>query len=283
MKKIISLALAALMLFSMIPTVSATETYNNPDENTQMGTDVVITGERTTVNDDGSASYNAEYTVTIPAKLIPGVNQTASGTVTLEGYWPSNATVTVTAEEKVKVVNNINNADEKELAITFAAIVKAGDNDGKVTASETVTVAGVDAALFGSWEGVFNYNVEYNGEAGGSGTVTPAPEQPSDPDNGDDGEQASLVTITIDDVEYQYELGTTWEQWVNSEYNTDGFLIANATHTSGSTHRLVVNASKEYYVAHTHSPAVKAEDVVTTTGTNSEITYILANNYFTIE
>ena len=31
---------------------------------------------------------------------------------------------------------------------------------------------------------------------------------------------AELITFTIDGVEYQAEEGMTWEQWVNSDYNT---------------------------------------------------------------
>ena len=33
----------------------------------------------------------------------------------------------------------------------------------------------------------------------------------------------NLITFTVNDVEYQAEEGMTWEEWVNSEYNVDGF------------------------------------------------------------
>ena len=36
----------------------------------------------------------------------------------------------------------------------------------------------------------------------------------------------NLITFTIDGVEYQAEEGMTWEEWINSEYNTDGFYIS---------------------------------------------------------
>jgi hypothetical protein len=36
-----------------------------------------------------------------------------------------------------------------------------------------------------------------------------------------------LITFTVDGVEYQAEETMTWEEWVNSEYNTDGFYISN--------------------------------------------------------
>lgn len=38
-------------------------------------------------------------------------------------------------------------------------------------------------------------------------------------------EDASLITFTIEDVEYTAEEGMTWGEWVESEYNTDEFVI----------------------------------------------------------
>lgn len=35
----------------------------------------------------------------------------------------------------------------------------------------------------------------------------------------------NLITFTIKDATYQAEEGMTWGQWVNSEYNTDGYYI----------------------------------------------------------
>ena len=32
-----------------------------------------------------------------------------------------------------------------------------------------------------------------------------------------------LITFTIDNIEYQAEEGMTWGEWVNSEYNTEGY------------------------------------------------------------
>ena len=212
MKKILSLTLAALMVVSMVPTAFAA------DVDYQNGTEVEYTGTRSTVEDDGSVTHNAEYTITVPALLAPG----GSGTVTLEGYWPSDATVKVTAEEKVEMVNNINSADKKELAVTFASIEKAGSNTAIVTASAPVSVANIENALFGKWAGKFNYNVDYvagSGNTGDSGTT-----EPSDPDAGD-GEEANLITFTIDGTEYQAVEGMTWEQWVNSDYNTIGLKV----------------------------------------------------------
>ena len=218
MKKILSLTLAALMVVSMVPTAFAAEAGGN----WAGGTQVEATGARSTVEDDGSVSHNVEYTITVPAMLAPG----GAGTVTLEGYWPSDATVKVTAEEKVEMVNNINSADKKELAVTFASIEKAGSNTAIVTASAPVSVADISNALFGKWAGKFNYNVEYNGEAGGSGTVTPTP----DPDEGGAVEPGeNQFVFTIDGKEYQAEYQSEndkwmrWSAWLESDYNIDGY------------------------------------------------------------
>lgn len=40
---------------------------------------------------------------------------------------------------------------------------------------------------------------------------------------GTTGDEDGLITFTIDGNEYQAEEGMTWEEWVDSEYNTDGW------------------------------------------------------------
>lgn len=41
---------------------------------------------------------------------------------------------------------------------------------------------------------------------------------------GEEGE-VSLISFTIDLTQYQAEEGMTWWEWVNSQYNTDGYRI----------------------------------------------------------
>ena len=245
MKKILSLTLAVLMVVSMIPTAFAAEAGGN----WAGGTQVEATGSRSTVEDDGSVTHDVEYTITVPAKLAPA----GSGTVTLEGMWPSDATVKVTADPSVEMVNNINSADKKTLAVTFASIEKAGNNTQAVSASAPVSVADISAALFGTWNGKFNYNVEYNGEAGGSGTVTPTP----DPEQPGDGEEANLITFTIDGTEYQAEEGMMWGEWIRSEYNTDGYVIVD-THVEDNTGRKLCKEGQTFPFYIGNNPRVEA-------------------------
>lgn len=50
----------------------------------------------------------------------------------------------------------------------------------------------------------------------------------------------TLISFTIDGTTYQAEEGMTWGEWVESDYNTDGYIvdgtyIFNATKSKGVT------------------------------------------------
>ena len=140
MKRIVSLLLAGVMMVSAVPVTYAADTQDH-----SLGTQVVFT-----------AANNENYTITVPASLNPG----QSGTVTLDGYWPDSKTVTVTAEKTVTLKNSIKAADTKTLNVTFLGISEAGSNTSKQTFTEPVSVEGISNALFGTWSGKFNYNVD---------------------------------------------------------------------------------------------------------------------------
>ena len=139
MKKIVSLALAVIMLLSVCPMVYAA------DVDYQQGTQVVY-----------EATGTESYTITVPALLAPG----GSGTVTLSGTWADNRTITVTADPDVTLTNSIKAEDQKVLDVYFDGISEAGSNTGSQTFTETVSVEEITNALFGTWSGKFNYNVE---------------------------------------------------------------------------------------------------------------------------
>lgn len=140
MKRIVSLLLAGVMMVSAVPVTYAADTQDH-----SLGTQVVFT-----------AANNENYTITVPASLNPG----QSGTVTLDGYWPDSKTVTVTAEKTVTLKNSIKAADTKTLNVTFLGISEAGSNTSKQTFTKPVSVEGISNALFGTWSGKFNYNVD---------------------------------------------------------------------------------------------------------------------------
>lgn len=139
MKRIFSLMLAVLLLVSAVPTAMATTNYTN-------GTQVVY-------ESTGSESY----TITVPAQLVPG----GSGTVTLSGTWADNRVVTVTADPTVTLKNSIKETDTKTLNVNFeGGISEAGSNTTSQTFTKDISVDGITDALFGTWSGKFNYNVD---------------------------------------------------------------------------------------------------------------------------
>lgn len=140
MKKIFSFLLAVLMLISALPVAYAAESGGNWSS----GTTVVYTA----ANTEG-------WTLTVPAKLAPG----SSGTVTLEGYWPSNKQLTVTAQDNVVLTNSINAANQKSLDISFVGISELGSDTNSQKFSESISVEPIANALFGKWNGVFYYTV----------------------------------------------------------------------------------------------------------------------------
>lgn len=108
------------------------------------------------------ATGSESYTITVPAVLAPG----GEGTVTLSGTWADNRIVTVTADKTVTLTNSILASDTKILDIDFTdedgvyGISEKGNNTEAQTFTQQISVAEVDNALFGTWSGKFNYNVE---------------------------------------------------------------------------------------------------------------------------
>ena len=151
MKKILSLALAGVMMFSALPVAYAA------DVDYKTGTAVSYDAEADN-NGDGVADHSEAWTVTVPAQLAPG----ESGNVVASGTWASNRKLVVgLTENKVTLKNSINAADTKDLALTFENIALAGSNTAAVSATKAVSVAEMpDDALFGTWSGTFTYNVE---------------------------------------------------------------------------------------------------------------------------
>ena len=148
MKKIVSLLLVLAMAVSVVPMALATRDYT-------AGTDVQYNAEAD--NDgDGQPDNSEAWTVTVPALLAPG----AEGDVVAEGTWASNRKLTVTADATVTLSNSINAADQKVLNVTFAGIGLTGSNTEAVSQTVKVGVADITDALFGTWSGTFNYDVE---------------------------------------------------------------------------------------------------------------------------
>ena len=226
MKKILSLLLIAMLLVSTLPAayavsmtcpICSTNSFHKCDlcgydmkcdgcgyclaPDCNMVTHAAGTDVEYDANDqDGDGQLdNLEYYITVPAKLTPG----NASMVILEGMWPSYATVKVTADKTVDMLNNITNGNLKTLDIFFDGISLAGNNEVAITrqtegATAPIGVDDISDVLFGKWKGHFYYQVEYVAEI-------------------------EMITFTIDGTLYQAVDGMTWRDWVASEYNTDGF------------------------------------------------------------
>ena len=158
MKKIVSLGLAALMAMSVLPVAYAGNVYNseNPDEKAS----TQVTYNAADPDGDGVENVNNEqYTVTVPAKLIPNGTAPVAGDVVAEGTWASNRKLVVNLKESSVVLTNNLSADTKTLALDFDGIELLGNNTEAVSASAEVSVAPITDALFGTWSGTFEYVV----------------------------------------------------------------------------------------------------------------------------
>lgn len=61
----------------------------------------------------------------------------------------------------------------------------------------------------------------------------------------------SLITFTVDGVEYQAEEGMTWGEWVGSEYNVNGVFFIDVDNSIGYSYMLGlwVGTDKDYVYA----------------------------------
>ena len=202
MKKLISLILALLLLGSM--SVGTWADY------------------KTTVN--YATGKSSAYTVTVPATIVLSADAAATKTVSVSGNWASNETLTVACDPTVTLTNSILSSDTKTLAVTFGEATGGDDGDPIVgiskTGSSTAAVAGteddakatlsipkIENALFGTWEGTLTFSVALEG--------------------------IPKISFKIQSTDYQAEQGMTWEQWVNSSYNTGGFHVESSGVFSG--------------------------------------------------
>ena len=140
MKRILSLALVAIMVLSILPITYAAE----GEHDFTRGTEVVF-----------EAANNENYTITVPAKLNPG----QSGPVTLAGEWPTSSLINVTSDPTVTLTNNINNSDQAVLDVAFPGISETGNNTKSLSFTQNVSVENISNAIFGVWQGIFYYNV----------------------------------------------------------------------------------------------------------------------------
>lgn len=218
MKKIFSFGLALLILLSITPishawTLACLECGEKGT--TSICVECPTCGEttycelcgacRNSANhrNDASAGTNivlkgnyaeAEYSVTVPAAMSPG----DSSTVTATGHWNSDQILKVTAPNFVTLTYGNQSLD---IGITFDGIERAGSDIDQITETAPISVESKTVA-FGTWTGVLEYNVELID---------------------------TIITFTVEDSGtfhiYQAKDGMTWDEWLDTAYNTDGLLL----------------------------------------------------------
>ena len=219
----------------------------------------------TTVTYTGTSSES--YTLTVPASLTPG----ASGEVKASGTWASNRTLVVTAPDTVTLTNDIDGGT-KTLDVTFDGINQAGNDTVAQTVTKNISVGNISNALFGTWTGTIVYDVSMGNN------VAP-----------------TLISFTVAGTSYQAEEGMTWAEWVDSEYNVDGykkgvlgqdFCTAGSygfTHNAGDSN-VIATASSNYGTSYIVGKHIMLQNISHTTSVSqSEVItamdYILGTFY----
>ena len=138
MKKILSLAMAALMMFSVLPVAYAS------DVAAELGSQVTVEGTQT-----------SQYEVKVPARLEAGG---PAGNVVATGTWKSSETLIVTAPDEVEVTNE-ETGKTTMVPVVFEGIHAAGDDLAAMSISTPVSIEKGDI-LFGTWTGIVTYNID---------------------------------------------------------------------------------------------------------------------------
>ena len=160
MKKILSLALAAVMMVSAIPAAYAAE--NEADYSA--GTQVELIGSQ----EAAAGGAGDVWTVTVPAKMQPG----QTGTVKAEGMWNSDTFLAVYTPASVTLSYG---AQTMDVAITGGSFSLIGNSVDPVSKEVEISVAAA-TRLFGTWEGVLEYDVALiqKGDVDRDGLITDA-------------------------------------------------------------------------------------------------------------
>lgn len=162
MKKILSLALAVLMLVSALPVAYAAEGETSHEN----GTQITYIGSQ----EEAAGGSGAVWTVTVPAKMQPG----QTGTVTAQGTWATDQFINVHAPETVTLTYGAQSMDvDISWANESCGFSKIGSNTETVTHSVDITVAEA-SRLFGEWTGLIEYTVALieNGDVNRDGMIT---------------------------------------------------------------------------------------------------------------
>lgn len=187
MKKILSLALAGVMMFSVLPVAYAAE-----------GEHDYTNGTTITLNGSGTEAW----TVTVPAKLSPVAGSNA-GKVKAEGTWAADKFLNVGAPSTVTLTYG---AQTMDVAVTGGSFYLIGNSVDPVSKEVDVSIEEA-SRLFGTWEGVLEYSVDLiqKGDIDRDGLITNA-------------DHAMMMDASVGSVEL------TEEQKKYGDINGDGYI-----------------------------------------------------------
>lgn len=256
MKKLISIVIAALMIFSMSTTIfaagtpvettlttpiSVTGTSGSGGNATNDFTDSTVSSKQNTtyVGSDGS-----DYTITVPASLTTG----GTGNINISGVWPTGSKLTMTADTSVTLYDKDSQTYSEAIPVTINGVTAnkielEGNSESAFDKTYSISV-GSFAPVLGNWSGTITYNVTY----------TPASENASDNESSNE-----TITFTVGSNSYSVAENTSWEDFVAN--NTDDFTI-------------VGEAGVVYY---------KGSAVMLSTGTSVKKSEIITAQTYTID
>ena len=191
MKKLFALLLA----ITMMATLSVTAFAADYDTAGDKGMNVTY-------------SVNPGYTVTIPTDVTIDGNSTtisAEDVVVEKGQYVS---VTLAADNNFTVKTT----EGAELTYTVTANGENVAPGGEILAVNPAdSAAGTANITFDIDESAIQYAGTYTGSATFTIAVKDVPK--------------AMINFTIDGTSYQAEAGMTWGEWVESEYNVDGYVV----------------------------------------------------------
>lgn len=168
-------------------------------------------------------SANGTSVATSGVANIPAASTSAYGVTKLSSATNSTSTTLAATASSVKAAYDLANGKQEKLVsgtniktINGTSILGSGD----ITISGGSSDANIQAVDTG--DVIDDVNVDYATKTYVDGLIGDINSVLESIIN---GVGILLITFTIDGTEYQAEDGMTWEQWVNSEYNTKGFTV----------------------------------------------------------
>ncbi len=266
MKKLISIVIAALMIFSMSTTIFAAGT---PVETT-LTTPISVTGTSgsggnatndftdSTVNSKQNTTYvgsdGSDYTITVPASLTTG----GTGNINISGVWPTGSKLTMTADTSVTLYDEDSQTYSEAIPVTINGVTAnkielEGNSESAFDKTYSISV-GSFAPVLGNWSGTFYYNVSYSPASATS--------------SGDSSEPSGeLIDVTIEgypltnDVTIQVASNTTWRAFVF----TDNRFEIKEDNSGNLNNSYVTYSSGLYVVENSQGQHVSPDDLITNT------------------